>query len=127
MPPEIIKVVIDTNIWLSYLLTGSFQELDELILRNKISLQISEELITEIYDVVKRPKFHNLLNDDDITILLDLFKRKAELIRVTSKLNNCRDKKDNYLLNLAVDAGADYLITGDKDLLDLKKIKETKM
>lgn len=44
-----------------------------------------------------------------------------------STLNFCRDEKDNFLLNLAVDGNADYLITGDKDLLVLEKIEKTKI
>ena len=39
-----------------------------------------------------------------------------------SVVNLCRDYKDNFLLSLAMDAGADYLVTGDDDLLDLKSI-----
>lgn len=39
----------------------------------------------------------------------------------------CRDEKDNFLLNLSIDSKADYLITGDKDLLVLEKIEWTEI
>jgi uncharacterized protein len=39
----------------------------------------------------------------------------------------CRDSKDNFLLSLAIDGRADYLLTGDSALLDLKKIGKTKI
>jgi predicted nucleic acid-binding protein len=44
---------------------------------------------------------------------------------ISSKSNICRDPKDNYLVSLALDSKADFLITGDKDLLELNKISET--
>jgi uncharacterized protein len=39
----------------------------------------------------------------------------------------CRDEKDNFLLSLAFDGNADFLITGDQDLLELKKYKRTRI
>ena len=51
----------------------------------------------------------------------------GKLIEVTSETDVCRDSKDNFLLNLAVDGKADYLLTGDSDLLVVKKIKKTKI
>ncbi|WP_369410271.1 putative toxin-antitoxin system toxin component, PIN family [Hufsiella ginkgonis] len=44
---------------------------------------------------------------------------------VTSEITLCRDAKDNFLLSLAEDGKATHLITGDKDLLDLKKVGST--
>ena len=48
-------------------------------------------------------------------------------MKVKSNINICRDEKDNFLLNLLIDSKADYLITGDKNLLILEKIKKTKI
>jgi predicted nucleic acid-binding protein len=48
-------------------------------------------------------------------------------VRVTSKLEFCRDIKDNFLLNLATDSKADYLVTGDNDLLEIKGVQKTKI
>ena len=44
-----------------------------------------------------------------------------------SNVNLCRDQKDNFLLSLSKDSQANYLITGDKDLLDLKTLENTKI
>jgi len=49
------------------------------------------------------------------------------LIKVTSNVDQCRDQKDNFLLNLAIDGRADFLITGDADLSVLGKINETRI
>ena len=59
--------------------------------------------------------------------MLEYFDQYGKLIKVLSDIEICRDKKDNFLLNLAKDSEADYLITGDKDLLILEKFENTKI
>ena len=49
------------------------------------------------------------------------------LVSVTTDIKKCRDPKDNFLLNLAIDSQADYLVTGDNDLLEIKSIGITKI
>jgi uncharacterized protein len=46
---------------------------------------------------------------------------------VESKINECRDPKDNFLLSLSIDGKADFLVTGDSDLLVLRKIENTQI
>ncbi len=46
---------------------------------------------------------------------------------VTSDITICRDSKDDFLLSLAKDGKATHLITGDKDLLDIKFFERTKI
>ncbi len=50
-----------------------------------------------------------------------------DLIAVQSIVTICRDPKDNFLLALAKDSKADYLLTGDNDLLDIKNFGKTKI
>jgi putative PIN family toxin of toxin-antitoxin system len=59
------------------------------------------------------------------SVILEIFDKYATEINVKSKIKVCRDKKDNFLLSLAIDGNADYLITGDKDLFDLVKFQNT--
>jgi len=49
----------------------------------------------------------------------------GQVVEVTSDVKICRDNKDNFLLNLAIDSKADFLITGDADLLVLEEIRTT--
>jgi predicted nucleic acid-binding protein len=51
----------------------------------------------------------------------------AQTVRLITETDICRDKKDNFLLSLAFDADADYLVTGDNDLLVLLEIKNAKI
>ena len=121
------KIILDTNLWISFLISKKFSDIDSLIDNKKITLVFSEELITEFIDVVNRPKFEKYFSKKDIARILDLFDQYGQLTEVKSDINICRDKKDNFLLNLSIDSKADYLITGDNDLLILEKIKHTKI
>ena len=63
----------------------------------------------------------------DVKHLIQIIDRFGILVQVTTKINRCRDIKDNFLLGLAVDSNTDYLVTGDNDLLDLEHINKTKI
>ena len=121
------KIILDTNLWISFLISKKFSDIDSLIDNKKIRLVFSEELITEFIDVVNRPKFEKYFSKKDIARILNLFDQYGQLTDVKSDINICRDKKDNFLLNLSIDSKADYLITGDNDLLILEKIEHTRI
>ncbi len=59
--------------------------------------------------------------------MLLAFEPFIDLIDVQSIVTACRDPKDNFLLDLAKDSKADYLLTGDNDLLDIKNFGKTKI
>ena len=119
------RIIVDTNLWISYLITKGYHRLDKLILTDKAVLIFSRELIDEFVEVSQRPKFAKYFSSDDIFRLLDLFDSYGQIVKVKSNIQICRDLKDNFLLSLSKDSKADYLITGDKDLLDLKKSGNT--
>jgi putative PIN family toxin of toxin-antitoxin system len=119
------RIVLDTNIFIYFLISDSFYKLDKRLKSNQIRLLFSEELLSEFLQVVNRPKFKKYFSDKDITNLLNSLHNYADLVEVHSRVNICRDKKDNFLLELCIDGKADYLITGDEDLLTIKKLKKT--
>ena len=121
------KVILDTNVWISFLISNKFDSIDNLIDNGKIQLIFSEELIEEFLTVAKRPKFAKFFTDSSIKEILRLFDKYGKLTKVDTKSTECRDLKDNFLLNLAIDSNADYLVTGDSDLLVLGKIKKAKI
>jgi putative PIN family toxin of toxin-antitoxin system len=96
-------------------------------INKKIRIVFSEELLSEFIEVIQRPVFTKYFYKDDLQNLIDFFDVYADFIEVSSKIKKCRDPKDDFLLSLAVDSKADYLLTGDEDLLDLKKIDITKI
>ncbi len=127
MPKTRLRVIIDTNLWLSFLLTKNQQRLDALFADESILLLVSPELLDEIVEVARRPKFRKYFDLDDLTDLLLAMRRKAAVIDVTTNVADCRDAKDNFLLALALDGNATHLLTGDKDLLVLNPFGKTRI
>ena len=121
------KVILDTNLWISFLITKNYSFIDKFVENQKVTLIFSKELIQEFLTVATRPKFQKYFTDQDIQKLLRSFDNFAIIIETTSNIEICRDFKDNFLLNLAIDSKADFLVTGDSDLLELKKIEKTKI
>jgi putative PIN family toxin of toxin-antitoxin system len=121
------RIIIDTNLWISFLLTKDLSKLDSLLKGNYIILLFSKELLEEFIAVTQRPKFKKYFSQVDIQNLLSKINTKADFITIKSEVSLCRDPKDNFLLALAKDGKASHLITGDKDLLVLKKIGKTEI
>ncbi len=119
------KVVIDTNIFLSGLLFGGNPEkILKRWVRKEFLLCISPQLQAEIVNKL-RYKFkvsQKFIN----TLLIDLNGHTKKFIPQT-KISLVRDPGDNFLLELSEEAKANFLITGDKDLLTIKKYKQTKI
>ncbi len=125
MPSKNKRVIVDTNLWISFLLTKHLSALDKLFQDAEITLLFSKELLDEFVDVTSRPKFKKYFSPEDLQALISSIKSHAEFILVSSDINACRDPKDNFLLSLAKDGKATHLLSGDKDLLDLKKFGRT--
>lgn len=121
------RIILDTNLWISFLISKDLAKLDSEIFSGKAVLVFSQELLNEFISVVSRPKFKKYFSEEEIVEILHIIDQKATLFEVKSDINKCRDKKDNFLLSLAVDSKADFLITGDNDLLELKEIEKTKI
>ena len=121
------KIIIDTNLWISFLLSKRISGLDKLFIDKSITVLFSQELLDEFIEVSRRPKLKKYFNIIDLESLLHQINLHAEFVQVTSESSACRDPKDNFLLSLAIDSNANYLLTGDKDLLELKKVGKTQI
>ena len=121
------RIIIDTNLWISFLLSKKTTGLDKLFLEQSITLIFSQELLDEFIEVARRPKLKKYFSLSDLEELLLEINSHAEFVSITSSINLCRDQKDNFLLSLAIDSNATYLLTGDKDLLVVNKIGKTKI
>jgi len=121
------RIVLDTNLWISFLITKDLAKLDNSIFTGETILIFSQELLHEFITVVSRPKFKKYFSQEEIIEILDIIDQQSIFVEVTSDIKKCRDEKDNFLLSLAVDGNADFLITGDQDLLELKAIEKTQI
>jgi len=122
-----LRIVVDTNLLVSFLIGKHVGSLLPLILEQKVILLFSPELQLEFFEVVRREKFRKYFTEARIAELQILLDGQSEILVVNSVVNICRDSKDNFLLALAQDGKADYLITGDSDLLELKQHFATKI
>lgn len=127
MPNKPERIILDTNLLISFLISNSFYKLDKLIEQNKIVFILSATLINEFMDVVSRPKFRKIFTERQVLEVLTKIQNHSDIIDVRSSVNVCRDANDNFLLELCIDGKADYLITGDEDLLVLNPFKKTKI
>ncbi len=78
--PQKDRVIIDTNLWISFLLTKNFTKLDTIISDKKLILLFSQELIDEIVEVTQRKKFRKYFPLDDVESLMIKIKSRAEFI-----------------------------------------------
>ena len=127
MPKRIKRVIIDTNLWISFLITNNLNILSELFLFERFQIIFSDELFNEFLDVARRPKFKKYFDEKSVQLLIQNISEKLEFIEVASAITVCRDLKDNFILALSIDGNADYIVTGDKDLLSLNGFKGKKI
>jgi len=122
-----IHVVLDTNIYLSgFIFGGKTRKVIEYAIESKIQVHISNEILNEIATVLKRPKFG--LNERQIRFFLNEIELLSEICEPSESISNvCRDEKDHIIIECAVESKANYIITGDEDLLSLKKYREIKI
>ena len=122
-----LRIVIDTNLWISFLISKSFQKLDFIISTNSPKIYFSTELLEELRDSILKPKLSKHFGIDSIEEMLEALSDYIEIVTIKSEVNICRDHKDNFVLALCKNAKADYLLTGDNDLLELKKFGKTQI
>lgn len=127
MRDKVLRVVLDTNIWIHFLISRKYSTFDKHLKSGQMKLLFSEQLLREFVDVVSRPRFKSLIDADDVSRLLLGLWRYAEFIHTHSKVRVCRDANDDFLLSLCQDGKASHLITGDDDLLSLGLFKQTEI
>ena len=82
----------------------------------------SEETYQELTERIYKSKFDKYISNENRQEFLNVIKNNSQFIEVKSQITTCRDPDDNKFLELAIDANAEFLLTGDKDLLTLKSL-----
>ncbi len=121
-----LNIIIDANQFLSaFIFHGMMKIVFDLVLDNKLKLYVAPALRREVLR-----KLHEFEVDQQVQEEIMFFIEKRGIsITPNVKVTVCRDPEDNYLLELAETSKATYLITRDKDLLELpnKRWKNTKI
>ena len=126
-----MRVLADTNLYISYLLRSSAKEgsihyFFHAFLERKFTLLMPRDLLDEIVQTASsKPHLQKRISKKQVDELVSILEIVSEEIpRIEEPIPQiCRDLKDNYLLAYAVVGRADYLVTGDEDLLVLKVVE----
>jgi putative PIN family toxin of toxin-antitoxin system len=112
--------VVDTNVLLSRLLCpgGVAANAVDRALESGVLL-VSEDTLTELVEVMDRPKFDRYLSRDDRRRFIELLGGVARLIPIARRVQARRDPRDDKFLDVAVNGEAAAILTGDRDLLEL--------
>ena len=121
------RLIVDANAWISSLITPIFRERLEIVFDPAYQLLVSKELLGDLASAMRKPRLTRKICPAVYDVLVSRLRTSAELVDVHSAVDVCRDSKDDYLLALAKDGNADYLITGDKDLLVLEAFGKAKI
>ena len=122
-----IRVVFDTNVWISFLIGKRLSRIIKPISDGRIVLIITDQILNEIKFVTARDKMKKFFPKERVIELIDLLEAIAENVDVKSENTFCRDAKDNFLFDLISQSKADYLVTGDKGLLEHHPFKTTEI
>ena len=123
MTAKSIKVIFDTNVWISFLIGKSLSFIKTYISTGEIKVVITEQLFKEIKEVTSRDKFKKYFPQESVLELIELLETIAEKVEIKPTHFINRDPKDNFLMDLIDFSKADYLVTGDKDLLEHNQFK----
>lgn len=129
-----MRVLVDTHLFIAYLLKPHQEHFTALLLNaaatGQITLLMPETLLQEIGQTVRRkPNLIQVISETQLDRFLLLLQAVCEEIpRITETLPAVtRHPKDDYLLAYALVGEADYLLSGDKDLLELPLIPQVKI
>jgi len=123
-----IKIIFDVNIWVSTFISPNMEkQVQAIILQDEVEIIVCSELLEELKQTLQRSKFKKYFSSERILLAIDLVEQSSTFINLKSVVELCRDHKNDYLLALAKDAQADFLLTGDKDLLVLNPFEKTQI
>ena len=124
-----MKVIIDTNLWISFLIGHQTQLVRQMLTDMRFDVYVCARLIEEVIGVATRDKIRKYVTQADIDDLLAIINAFCQfaIIRIEAPATAIRDPKDLYLLSLAETIGADYIVSGDADLTDLGQYHQTRI
>ena len=115
------KVVFDTNVLISAVLVK--EGISAKLIKHSEPFEVvtSEEILTELLEKLQLPRIKDKYKFSDALIgeYISTLRKDSTVVSVFTQVSVVRDTNDNMVLACAIDGKADYLVTGDKDLLDI--------
>ena len=119
------NIIVSAFFW-----EGNEAELFRKIEQGKAELYLTMEILKEIEEVIKRPKFNEVMKKAGLTsdqIMQKIVSLSHVVIALKLNIKVCRDEKDNKFLECAESAKADYIVSGDEHLLKLRNFRDIKI
>jgi len=121
-----MKIVIDANLFISaFFWQGNPKKVIDRVVNKLDDLFISVDILNEIADVINRPKFK--ADKKETENYISEIKKMANIVNISEQINLSRDKKDNKYIDCAIAADADFIVSGDIHLLELKEYGKIKI
>jgi len=126
-----VKVVLDTNVWVSIFFKKTLgKEFSEILKEGDVEIYVTEEILKEISRVLVYPKIKNLLKLSGISEkeVIKKIVKNSKLVRPKFKLKVIKeDPEDNKILDCALQARANFIVSGDRHLLKIEQFKKIKI
>ena len=119
------RFVVDTNVLVSHLLLP--ESVPGQALRLALSLGdilVSDSTLTELASVINRPKFDKYISKSDRRKFFEVLAPLCINVEIIQSIQASRDPKDDKFLEVAINGSADFILTGDTDLLELHPFHE---
>jgi putative PIN family toxin of toxin-antitoxin system len=127
----VITAVLDTNVIVSAVLIRGGVE--DRVLRawfaDQYRLVLSAPILEEVQRVLQYPRIRarRWMSDEETAHLLEQFAQSSILVEGSQRLRVCRDPADDKFVVAALEGQANYIVTGDADLLDLGKYHDSEI
>jgi len=120
-----LKVVIDTNVFISAIMRGGNPErILKAWKRGRFNLFISQEMLKEALETMSKLGFP----EEKVIAWRNLISKQAHKVAPSKRVKAITaDPDDNIFLECALETNADYIVSGDKHLLDLKEYEGIKI
>lgn len=125
---SVLRLVFDTNALVSALLAGDSIPAQAFAWAESYDVLLaSTATLTEFEQVLNRKKFDRYLSLEARRVFLRRYRDAAELVLIRKEIRACRDPRDDKFLELAVNGKANYILTGDEDLLVLDPFQKVRI
>ena len=125
---SLVRFVFDTNVIISALLfenSKPAQAFKYALANGEVLLSL--DLLEELNEVLGRKKLNRYVTNEEREEFLETLIERAVLIEIVDNVQECRDPKDDQVLELALNGEAQYIITGDRDLLVLNPFRNIRV
>ena len=121
-----MHIVIDTNVVISGTIFGGFpRKILEAVVNDKVNAYANTKIIKEYLDIIREMIIEKggKLNENILSPFID----KLNVVKSTSRIKISRDKDDDKFIECAIDSKSLYIVSGDKDLLDIVEYQNIKI